>query len=553
LPDVSIPNSQLTDKDGNGTPPLIRWMNAVRASLVAAVGGTIATQDEGISVDTDATTLNFVGAGVTATDAGAGVTTVTIPGGGTIADGDYGDITVSGSGTVWNIDAGVVGPTELADTAVAAGSYGDSLTVGEFTVDSDGRLTAAADVAIATMVGDSGAGGVKGLVPAPAAGDAAASKFLKADGTWAAGGSGAPVGAQYVVMALDGTLTNERRLQATTPIVLTDGGANADATLTHATVGTAGTYGSTSAVPVITTNATGHVTAASTTPVSLGYAAVDFFGSGEDGAVTLDGAVTPAWATRSGSSYTLTRSPVCTDLTVDVGVRLFCNNINVFANGTLTNNGTIDNNGLSATGVLGAAFVGAQFWAQTQQGDGGAGTTDPGSAANITNSIGGAGGSGGSSPSGAGGTGGTVTIPNAGAGGIAHCSTVFAAWMARCNGSGIFVGGSGGGGARGDAGGAGAGGGAGGGCLAVFANQLAGNGTISCNGGGGGVPAVACVNGGGGGGGGGGALWVITRTENPGSVNTITASGGVGSAGKGSGTSGSDGSDGRVFLIRVAT
>ncbi len=38
--------------------------------------------------------------------------------------------------------------------------------------------------AISVMVGDSGSGGVKGLVPAPAAGDAAASRFLKADGTW---------------------------------------------------------------------------------------------------------------------------------------------------------------------------------------------------------------------------------------------------------------------------------------------------------------------------------------------------------------------------------
>lgn len=36
------------------------------------------------------------------------------------------------------------------------------------------------------MVGDSGSGGTKGLVPAPSAGDAAASKFLKADGTWTA-------------------------------------------------------------------------------------------------------------------------------------------------------------------------------------------------------------------------------------------------------------------------------------------------------------------------------------------------------------------------------
>lgn len=38
------------------------------------------------------------------------------PGG--LSDGDKGDITVSSSGTVWNIDAGVVGTTELADASV---------------------------------------------------------------------------------------------------------------------------------------------------------------------------------------------------------------------------------------------------------------------------------------------------------------------------------------------------------------------------------------------------------------------------------------------------
>lgn len=38
--------------------------------------------------------------------------------------------------------------------------------------------------ALSVMVGDSGSGGTKGLVPAPAAGDAAANKFLRADGTF---------------------------------------------------------------------------------------------------------------------------------------------------------------------------------------------------------------------------------------------------------------------------------------------------------------------------------------------------------------------------------
>lgn len=46
------------------------------------------------------------------------------------------------------------------------------------------------------FTGDSGSGGAPGAVPAPAAGDAAAGKVLKADGTWAApsgsGGSAAP-------------------------------------------------------------------------------------------------------------------------------------------------------------------------------------------------------------------------------------------------------------------------------------------------------------------------------------------------------------------------
>ena len=43
---------------------------------------------------------------------------------------------------------------------------------------------------IDAMTGDSGSGGVKGLVPAPGSGDAAAGKFLKADGTWATAGGG---------------------------------------------------------------------------------------------------------------------------------------------------------------------------------------------------------------------------------------------------------------------------------------------------------------------------------------------------------------------------
>lgn len=48
------------------------------------------------------------------------------------------------------------------------------------------QLTSAqATSALTAVVGDSGSGGTKGLVPAPAAGDAAAGKVLTAGGVWA--------------------------------------------------------------------------------------------------------------------------------------------------------------------------------------------------------------------------------------------------------------------------------------------------------------------------------------------------------------------------------
>jgi hypothetical protein len=71
---------------------------------------------------------------------------------------------------------------------------------------------------------------LKGLAPASGGGT---TNFLRADGTWAApgGGSGAPTDAQYVVLALNGSLSAERVLTEGDGLQLVDGGADGAATL----------------------------------------------------------------------------------------------------------------------------------------------------------------------------------------------------------------------------------------------------------------------------------------------------------------------------------
>lgn len=88
-----------------------------------------------------------------------------------------------------------------ASTSIADGSITNAKLANVATATFKGRTTAGTGVPedltagqatalLNAMVGDSGSGGTKGLVPAPAAGDAAALKFLKADSTWAAPTSG---------------------------------------------------------------------------------------------------------------------------------------------------------------------------------------------------------------------------------------------------------------------------------------------------------------------------------------------------------------------------
>jgi hypothetical protein len=70
--------------------------------------------------------------------------------------------------------------------------------------------------ALSVVVGDSGSGGTKGLVPAPGAGDAAANKFLKADGTFAVPATGGSGGIGDVVGPASATDNALARFDSTT-------------------------------------------------------------------------------------------------------------------------------------------------------------------------------------------------------------------------------------------------------------------------------------------------------------------------------------------------
>jgi len=99
--------------------------------------------------------------------------------------------------------------------------------------------------------------------------------------TGGGGSTGAPTDAEYVVMALNGTLTNERVLAAGTGISLTDGGAGSNATIanTGVTSNVAGTG-------ISVSSATGASTIANTGVTSLG-AGDGITLSGSTGGVTV--------------------------------------------------------------------------------------------------------------------------------------------------------------------------------------------------------------------------------------------------------------------------
>lgn len=181
-------------------------------TIVRGDGGSKGVQDSGVTIDdTDnvagMATLTLPNTGLHLLDTNASHDLIIAPGSDLTADRTLTIITSDADRTL-DLTAGSMAPTTAGLAMVEAAS------------------AAAQTALLDAVVGDSGSGGTKGLVPAPAAGDAAASKFLKADGTWTApAGAGdmaaatydpATIAEQLVGLTATQTLTNKT---LTTPTI----------------------------------------------------------------------------------------------------------------------------------------------------------------------------------------------------------------------------------------------------------------------------------------------------------------------------------------------
>jgi microcystin-dependent protein len=214
LSDLSTAITNSIASDGQTTTtlaiPFAQGMRVGTGSLGAPSFGVIGDTDTGIYFPS-ANTGALVAGGVVAASWNASgfsivgtqtLTGLTVTGNTSLGDAAGDTLTVTATST-FESPATFNDPATFTDTVtVPDASFTNAKLANMATLTIKGRVTAGTGVPedltatqattiLNAVVGDSGSGGTKGLVPAPAAGDTAAAKFLSAAGTWAAA---SPVG-----------------------------------------------------------------------------------------------------------------------------------------------------------------------------------------------------------------------------------------------------------------------------------------------------------------------------------------------------------------------
>ena len=134
--------------------------STVGTFTVNGQGQLTAAANTAISIPASAINSPIPNSGLANSSITVNGTSISLGGSGTITVSTTGTLTLGTglTGTSFNGSTNVT--TNLANTAVVAGSYGNASTVGSFTVDAQGRLTSASNTAIAIAVA-----AVSGAVP----------------------------------------------------------------------------------------------------------------------------------------------------------------------------------------------------------------------------------------------------------------------------------------------------------------------------------------------------------------------------------------------------
>ena len=123
-------------------------------------GQLTAAANAAISIPASAINTTIPNSGLTNSSVTINGTSISLGGSGTITASTVGTLTLGTGLTGTSFNGSTAVTTNLANTAVVAGSYGNASTVGTFTVDAQGRLTAASNTAISIAVES-----VSGAVP----------------------------------------------------------------------------------------------------------------------------------------------------------------------------------------------------------------------------------------------------------------------------------------------------------------------------------------------------------------------------------------------------